>query len=59
MTNARLLTFIWKRQTVSSKRGENMVTWSLLPFAVWLKRDATSPYWWGGSGGGGEGWNTK
>ena len=34
VTNATLLTFVWKRQTVSSKRGENMVTWSLLPFAV-------------------------
>ena len=34
MTNAKRLTFIWKRQTVSGKRGENMVTWSLLPFAV-------------------------
>ena len=45
MTNAKLLTFIWKRQTVSSKRGENMVTWSLLPFAVCHKRDAKSPYY--------------
>ena len=34
MTNAKLLTFIWKRQTVRGKRGENMVTWPLLPFAV-------------------------
>ena len=34
MTNAELLTFIWKRQTVSGKRGENMITGSLLPFAV-------------------------
>ena len=44
MTNATLLTFIWKRQTVSSKRGENMVTWSLLPFDVCRKRDAKSLY---------------
>ena len=44
MTYAKLLTFIWKWQTVSSKRGENMVTWSLLPFAVRHKRDAKSPY---------------
>ena len=34
MTNAKLLTFNWKQQTVSGKRGEIMVTWSLLPFAV-------------------------
>ena len=34
ITNAKLLTFIWKQQTVSGKVGENMVTWSLLPFAV-------------------------
>ena len=34
MTNAKRLTFIWKRQTVSGKRGENLVTWSLLLFAV-------------------------
>ena len=34
MTHAKLLTFNRKRQTVSGKRGENMVTWSLLPFAV-------------------------
>ena len=34
MTNAKLLTFIWKRQTGSGKLEENMVTWSLLPFAV-------------------------
>ena len=40
MTNAKLLTFISKRQTVSGKRGENMVTWSLLPFAVCRKRDS-------------------
>ena len=45
MTNAKRLTFIWKRQTVSGKRGENMVTWSLLPFAVCRKRDAKSPYY--------------
>ena len=40
MTNAKLLTFIWKRQKLSSKRKENMVTWSHLPFAVCRKRDA-------------------
>ena len=34
MTNTKPLTFIWKRQTVSGKLGGNMVTWSLLPFAV-------------------------
>ena len=34
MTNAKQLTFIWKRKTVSGKRGETMVTWSLLPFDV-------------------------
>ena len=34
MAKATLLTFTLKRQTVSGKRGENMVTWSLLPFAV-------------------------
>ena len=45
MTNATLVTFIWKRQTVSGKRGENMVTWSLLPFAVCRKRDAKSLYY--------------
>ena len=44
MNNAKLLTFIWKGQTLSGKRRENMVTWSLLPFAVWRKRDAKSPY---------------
>ena len=44
MTNAKRLTFIWKQQTVSGKRGENMVAWSLLPFAVCSKRDAKSPY---------------
>ena len=44
MTNAKQLTFIWKWETVSGKRGENMVTWSLLPFAVCRKRDAKSPY---------------
>ena len=43
MTKAKLLTFIWKPQTVSGKRGENMVMWSLLPFAVCRKRDAKSP----------------
>ena len=43
MTNAKLLTFIWKRQTGSGKQGENMVTWSLVPFAVCRKRDTKSP----------------
>ena len=43
MTNATLLTFTWKRQTVSGKRGENMVTWLLvLPIAPCRKRDANS-----------------
>ena len=44
MGNAKLLTFLWKRQTLSSKREENMVTWSHLPFAVCRKRDAKSLY---------------
>ena len=34
MTNAKLRSFIWKRQKVSGKQGEKMVMWSLLPFAV-------------------------
>ena len=34
MTNAKRLTFIWKRHTVSGKLGENMVKWSLIPFAL-------------------------
>ena len=40
MTNAKRLTFIWKRQTVGGKRGESKEkTWSSghfcrLPFAV-------------------------
>ena len=34
MTKEKLLTFIWKRQTASGKRRENVVTWSLLLFAV-------------------------
>ena len=45
MTDAKLLTFIWKRQTLSSNREENMVTWSHLPFAVCGKRDAQSPFY--------------
>ena len=38
--NAKRLTFICKRQRVRGKLGENMVTWSLLPFTVCRKRDA-------------------
>ena len=34
MTNAKLLTYFYKRQMVSSKLGKTIVTWSLLPFAV-------------------------
>ena len=34
MAKATLLTFTLKRQTLNGKRGENMVTWSPLPFAV-------------------------
>ena len=46
MTNAKLFTLIWKRQTLSSKREKNMVTWSHLPFAVCCKRDAKSHYYY-------------
>ena len=27
MSKAKLLTFIWKRQTVSGKRGENIISY--------------------------------
>ena len=43
MANMKLLTITGKQETVlSGRRGENMVTWSLLPFAVCRKRDAKS-----------------